>query len=47
MVLRESSSVVRTGPENIVGRGLVAVVDPVNWLVGGGGSEKEKEETRS
>jgi hypothetical protein len=37
VVLRESSSVVRTGPENIVGRGLVAVVDPVNWLVGGGG----------
>ena len=44
VVLRGTSSMAGRGSEDAVGRGLVDVVDPVDWLVGGGvcfgGSEK-------
>ena len=47
MVLRGSSSMAGRGSEDAVGRRLVDVVDPVDWLVGGGscvgGSEREIE----
>ena len=35
------------GSEDAVGRGLVDVVDPVSWLVRGGGSKDRNEQLRS
>ena len=43
VVLRGSSSMVGGGSEDAVRRGLVDVVDSVDWLVGGIGSEREEE----
>ena len=40
VVLRGSSSMVGRGSEDAVRRGLVDDVDPVDWLVGGGGAER-------
>ena len=40
VVLRGSPSMVGGGSEDAVGRGLVDAVDPVDWLVGGGRSER-------
>ena len=39
VVLRASSSMVGRGSEDALGRGLVDVVDPIDWLVGDGGAK--------